>query len=210
MCLSVLVCMFMFVCECGSGNSVLQSPQYGLLYPVFVYNSAFSLCITPAGRDSQVMEREGEGDGYRERVVGGRERKRDCEWYQWNLFVCTLLSRLEPLVRWCHGLMFLWSEVTGLWRWRMVMFRTGYHQPPYVTFTQLDGIVQCSCIIIESWLKLCQKRKNTFSISVGSVSVSLHAVFFHRFPIWHVIEVALGNASRWPDSSWSHSWIELS
>lgn len=56
----------MCVCLC---LSVLQSPQYSLLYPVFVYNAAFSLCITPAGRDSQVMEREGEGDGYREREI---------------------------------------------------------------------------------------------------------------------------------------------
>lgn len=58
-----------------SGNPALQT-QYGLLYTVFVYNAAFSLCITPAGRDSQVMERAGEGDGSRERDMGGgRERE---------------------------------------------------------------------------------------------------------------------------------------
>lgn len=92
MCLFVHVRIFMFMCECGSGSPVLQSSQYGLLYPVFVYNAAFALCITPAGRDSQVMERERTRD---ER----RERKRDCEWYRWNLFVCTLLSGLGALVR---------------------------------------------------------------------------------------------------------------
>jgi len=72
----VYLCMCVCLCLCESGNPALQS-QYSFLYPMFVYNAA-----------SQVMERAGEGDGQRD---GGRERKRDCEWwYQWNLFVCTL------------------------------------------------------------------------------------------------------------------------
>lgn len=66
--------MCVCLCLCESGNPALQS-QYGLLYPVFVYNSAFSLCITPAGRDSQVMERAGEGDRQREREMGEGEKE---------------------------------------------------------------------------------------------------------------------------------------
>lgn len=90
-------------------------------------------CLLALHNSSREGQSSDGKSGWRRRIerkrYGGRERKRDCEWYQWNLFVCTLLSRLRPLVRWCHALMSLWSEVTGLWRQGLFFFFFNWVSP---------------------------------------------------------------------------------
>lgn len=144
----------------------------------FVPSVCLQCCLLTLHNSSREGQSSDGESGWRRRI----ERKRDCEWYQWNLFVCTLLSRLRPLVRWCHVLMSLWSEVTGLWRLGLFFF---YWVSPttlhYITFTQCgaNDTIQYSCVIIGSWLKLCQKRKTYFFISGISYSLFSCCFVFH-------------------------------